>query len=304
MSSNTIKGLLVFLAIVAAVFFLLDRSMARGLQELLKQSDFRFSRLYQGNSKADVLVLGNSRAVNAFYAPEMEKVLGKEVFQLSYNGMSMEVAELLFRDYLEHNEAPDLLLLEITNLHVTNELLKDLKLYYGMSRRLRNSMAEETPILKMACDLTHLYRFNGELFLRTLFYFKKSDQSWINSGRIDPDFAASYEIPQSEKAVNLFPVNGSNWQSLLAMIEECKKEHISIVLVVSPYLPAHRLGLEEYQSNLEAMKSVLPEGIILIDGSLALKDHQDFADAIHINKDGGEEFLKYLMPGINKAINQ
>jgi len=304
MSAIAIRKFFIFLGVVAAGFFVLDRSLALGLQALLKQSEFRFSRLYRGGIEADILVLGNSRAVNAFYAPEIEKVLDKEVFQLSYNGMSMELASLLLMDYLDRNETPDRLLLEITNLHVPNELLKDLKLYSGMSQRLWHLMAEESPTLKAACDFTHLYRFNGELFLRAMFYMNKTDQSWINSGQIDPEFADNYEIPSSDSEVNLFPVNGSNWRSLLNIVEKCKEEDISITLVVSPYLPAHRLGIKDYHSNIESMRAALPDGITLIDGSLTLQDHQDFADAIHINKNGGKNFLKFLFSNINETSDQ
>ena len=46
--------------------------------------------------------------------PKVEEKLGKSVFNLGYNGMSMAVAEALFLDYLERNRTPETLLLEVT----------------------------------------------------------------------------------------------------------------------------------------------------------------------------------------------
>lgn len=295
MSRATFRNFLLLLGIVAASFLVMDRVLGLGLQALLKQSEFRFARLYRGGLEADIIVLGNSRAVNAFYAPEMNRLLEKDVFHLGYNGMSMEIAELLFLDYLEYNETPELLLLEVTNLNVSNELLKDLKLVSGMSKRLRDAMAEELPNVKAACDLTHLYRFNGDLFLRCLYYLGKSDQAWINSGQIDSGFAASYEPSTSEKNKNLYATEGANWEALLRIIVLCENEDIDLRMVATPYLPNFRRNLPNYETWVGAFKKALPASAAFYDFTDALDSVDHFADVLHINKKGGLNLLQEML---------
>lgn len=295
MPRATLKKFLAFLGVIAASFFVLDRTLALGLQALLKQSEFRFARLYQGGIDTDIVVLGNSRAVNAFFAPEMEKTLGKEVFHLAYNGMSMEVAYILVQDFLEHNEPPEFLILEVTNLTVPNGLLKDLKLFSGISERLRHSMGGELPILKAACDMTHLYRFNGELFLRCLFYLNKSDQSWINSGQIDSEFAASYAPSAAERGLNLYPTDGPNWEALMRIIYLCERQNIELKLVATPYLPNFRQNLPDYDLWVKHFRNKLPDPAIFFDFTGALSKDDYFADVLHLNKIGGIELLHIMI---------
>lgn len=164
MSGSTLRKSLIYLGIVAVAFFVLDRALALGLQAILKQSEFRFSKVYQGGVDAEIITLGNSRAVNAFYSPEMEAVLDKSVFNLGYNGMSLEVVEAVFLDYLDNNAKPDLVILEITNLRSSNKLLKDLKLYGGLSRRIRELVNSNFSNIAKICEVTNIYRYNNEMF--------------------------------------------------------------------------------------------------------------------------------------------
>ena len=80
----------------------------------------------------------------------------------------MVVANAVLSDYLAHNAAPKMLLLEISNIGVKNDLLNGLSPYMGKSERLRALLAQDNPKLSYALQLSHLYRFNNELFLERL----------------------------------------------------------------------------------------------------------------------------------------
>ena len=222
MTASTFLRFCLHVIVIACAFFALDRASGFFLQHLVKESGLRFSKLYQGGQNADVIVLGNSRAVNAFFVPELEKQMDHSVFHLGYNGMSTEICEAIFLDYLDYNETPDLVILEITNLSVSNDLLKTLKLYAGVSDRIRILTERDNPKLNMACSIANLYRYNCELFLRSLYYIGKTDQAWINPGEIDTEFASTYSPGASDKAKNIYPVSGNNWEALLRIIEMCE----------------------------------------------------------------------------------
>ena len=79
---------------VAGVTLVGDRAVGCGGTRLLMQSQIRFSRLYAGDLGADVLILGNSRAVNTLFAPALEEGTRSRVRSLAWNGLSAEIAEV------------------------------------------------------------------------------------------------------------------------------------------------------------------------------------------------------------------
>lgn len=96
MTASTFLRFCLHVIVIACAFFALDRASGSFLQNLVKESGLRFSKLYQGGQNADIIVLGNSRAVNAFFVPELEKQMDHSVFHLGYNGMSTEICEAIF----------------------------------------------------------------------------------------------------------------------------------------------------------------------------------------------------------------
>ena len=160
---DTFKKAVFGAALIIIGFFTADRLIAHGLESMVRESQFRLSVAYRGGHSTDILALGNSRAVNAFHAPSLEKQLGLRVFHLGYNGMSMVVADAVLADYLAHNAAPKTVLLEVSNIGVKNDLLKGLSPYMGKSSRLQALLEHDDPKLAYALQLSHLYRFNNEL---------------------------------------------------------------------------------------------------------------------------------------------
>src|SRR5690606_27699493 len=99
-----------------SVLFISDRLLGYVLGEVSNKSSFRFSRLYGGDAGADILILGNSRGVNSFYQPDLENELGKKVFNMSYNGLRIDIARVLFEDYLALNQKPSMVVIEASML--------------------------------------------------------------------------------------------------------------------------------------------------------------------------------------------
>ncbi|MEM0970540.1 MAG: hypothetical protein AAGJ31_14385, partial [Verrucomicrobiota bacterium] len=227
-----------------------DRLGGLLLRGLTAQSQLRFSRLYAGKAEADILILGDSRGVNSFYAPSLGQKLKKRVFNLSYNGLSPMDAELLFADYLDSHSAPDLLLLEITNLRSSSfSLVPELSMYLGQSRRLRATLSQEA---LPPTSLSWLYRYNNELFLRSLFYLPQSDQTWINRYHMDPIVAASYH-PEQYGRGDYPKASERGLQALQSLIAKASENGVTVRLVVGPYLPAfiHQVrGFQQWRKSV------------------------------------------------------
>ena len=290
----TLKRFVIYLLGIVAAFLAIDRSIAFGLARLTETSNLRFSKLYTGGLSAELLVLGNSRAVNAFYAPYMEDALDVDVFNLAYNGMSVEVAEALMMDYLTYNAKPKLIVFEVTNLHVNNDLLLELKLYQSFSDGLTQLIRQDEPALANMCLVSHMYRYNSEMFLRALFYMSRSDQTWINSGSIDEQYASEYRPYEADQSANMLKVEGPNWEALMRMISTCEASDIELCLVISPYLRNHVEQIHSYPQWVGTLVEALPDVVEFYDFSDALASSECFADPLHINRKGGELLFEMM----------
>lgn len=275
------------------VFFLIvllgDRLIAASVDKIVLTSQFRLSKLYRGDQTRELVVLGNSRGVNSIYAPDIQKYTGLSIINLSYNGMSMQLSEALFLDYLEHNNPPKLLILEITNLFVSDGLIKELKMYSRSSSRIRRLLEKSEPQLAFASHFSHIFSLNGEILLRTLYYLNKSDQSWINRSEISPQLLESVK---NMEPVDL-EVKHENIVSLQNIIKVAHKKGIDIRLFVSPYLPAYVDKISNFSREIETIQKIIGKEKIW-EYSKAVENVDGFADRVHLNYKGSKSLMNKL----------
>ncbi len=292
MDRATLKKALFGAALIAAGFLIADRGLALVLARVVEASNIRFSALYRGGLTADVVVVGDSRAVNAFNAPMMAARLGKTVFNAGYNGISMVVAEALVADYFDHNQPPKHLLIEVTTLGTDNDVLKGLSPYMGESTRLHDLLAREAPVMAHALRVSHLYRYNNELFLRALYYLRRSDQAWINQGAMAE---VQMQAPRARKATHPIPVDGPGFVALQGILRLCKRRGVQPVLVISPYLPRYLANRPHWNQWVQTLAARLGADVPLHDYSQHLTEPADFADPIHINHRGSQKLLLAIL---------
>jgi hypothetical protein len=284
---------LLWLLFIVALFFVGDRLAGNVLQRLLLNSQFRYATLYQGEATNDILVLGNSRGVNGFYQPDIEKATGKRVLNLSYNALSSGMAKVLLEDYLEHNAAPHLLLLEVSFLAepepLTQLTLDNFKPFSLLSPRLQALQQTVDPNSRFFCRLSHLYCFNSEMYLRALYYLNKSDQNWINRYKI------SQEVIESIGEVQPFdlPLPEVQLTTLQALLEVADNHNIVVKLVMSPYFPAYSERIENMQTWLGTLTR--STGLPVLDYSQAVTDSNGFSDRLHLNPEGSLVLLQQMM---------
>lgn len=284
------------LLLLAVMLVIGDRCGAWLLDRLTRRSEQRFARLYRGAiHEPAVIVLGSSRGVNAIHAVDARERTGVNFLNLSYNGMSMEIAEAVLRDYLDRNAQPAMVVLEASNLNLPNNLLADLKLYSHASPHLRDLLRRDQPTVYRASRLMRLYTFNSELFLRTLYYLNRSDQSWANVRQITQAYAETYEVAARDAAL-LASLRPRNIEALERILERCAAEGIPVRLLVAPYLPRHRQGLHEFATWLATVRATTePFGVWLHDYSQAVIEAKYFADATHLNREGSDRLLDALL---------
>jgi hypothetical protein len=183
--------------------------------------------------------------------------------------------------------------LEVTNVSLSNGQLRDHKLYRSLSPDLADLLARDFPLISFFCSFSNLYQFNSELFFRSLYYFNRSDQSWINGGTINPDQLDNLIIPEHAKN-NMLDASGNGGRALNRIVELCKSRGIEARLIVSPFLPQYieTLSIEDW---IRSFRDSLQFPETFFDFRVALRNPAYFTDIIHINRKGGEAFSDIMI---------
>ena len=289
-SAHAFTRLLALVGLVSALAFAGDRAMAWAGRELLLDSELRFSRLYRGELPARVLVLGNSRGVNALLAPALEERTGRQVRTLTWNGLSAELAGVLWFDWLERHEAPEVLLVEVSFLSVPNHQLGDFRPYYAWSERLSDLARDQAATSWWGCRVARLYCLNSPLTFRAAYYAGRSDQGWVNRYGISPALLAATDTMTPE-ALN--PIRDHDVAALRRVLDSAEAAGTEVRLLWAPYLPAYRDKLHDPDAwRAEAERRL---GRPVRDDSRTLTDPALFSDRIHLNDRGAEALADTLV---------
>lgn len=271
-------GVLIFLCSI----FIIDWIGSIILEKLLLKSKFRYVRMYEGKSPSDTVIVGNSRGVNSFFAPLIEKKIGKQIANISYNGLKIELATALLKDYVEIYN-PKLVIVEgsmLFNRPKDVGLLKDFKLYQGYSKRLSELIDRDANNEFIATKLFKLYKFNTSFFYRNLVYLNKSDKTWINNYKLSSALV--------EKTQKMEPFSLEIWEESLTQLKKelnlLKQKGITVKIIFGPYLPDYKIKVENYNSLMTRLKNEL--GVEIFDYSDALTEQKYFGDRVHSNKAG------------------
>lgn len=275
------------------VLFAGDRILGLVFDHLLTRSQTRYSLLYKGGQQNELVVFGDSRGACACSTPLMEQTLDKPCLNLSHNYLGIAVAEALFRDYLDHNSPPKLLVMEVSNLTTnTYGTLDNLKPYWRCSPRLSAMARERYPAEVAGSRVSHLYGFNSEMFLRILYHLRCPDQEGAHSAAASPGFVHYVEhLPPTR----LGPPPPERLAALQRILAVADQHGIEVRLFVSPILPAYREKLTDFEAWLTAVQESLGAEHRVWDFSKALHRREAFADRVHINGLGSRLLLEEMV---------
>ena len=275
-----------------------DRLVGYIFSGITQKSLFRYSRLYCGKpDSADILFVGNSRGLT-FYQPEVERITGMKTMNLSYNGMPADLAKNLVFDYLDHNPAPKIMIIDATICDRENDALKSsFNLYTPYSHRL-DTLIRGIHVpdkwsgrkIVMGGSVSHLYLYNTELFQRVLYNRKKTDADWlidriISEGAVNDTSFKSYQV-------RMFP---NRVADLKEMIDTAQARGIKVQLVINPYYPPFAETVRD--SFLSPLKSYVENstGLTVHDFSKVLTERDELGDYQHANKKGSIHYMNILM---------
>lgn len=273
------------------LFFLFDIAASIPLSILVKSSNIRYSRLYNDKIDADVIFMGNSKAINSFYSPYFNEISQLKSINLSYNGLGLKLVKIFLDDYLKRNAPPEIIFIEMSCFNEDLEVLPNFKQYISESPALNNLFKEQLPLNYFISKLSASFKYNSEYFLRTLYYLKNNDQTWINRysitddyyNNLDEDFNALSTQELTKPIVELFHEMLSTYSSL----------QIKIIPVIAPIIDKHR-NEPAIRNYIVEFENIFPVKILDLSG--AVTNINMFADQYHTNEQGAiiiaEELIK------------
>jgi hypothetical protein len=273
---------LAYIAAVIAILFAGDRVGGFVLGQLVERSEFRFSRMYRGGIDADILAIGDSRAVHSVYAPEIGKDTCMSVFNAAFNGMSTEIAEAVVQDYLAHNAPPKAVLIEVSDVGDGPDLLSEMRLYARDGGAARALIARLDPRQLFWADFSHLYRFNNEMTLRALYYERHPDQDWVLDATTNPE-AIRHVDWRTYSDWRPRPDNVAALKRLVALL---RGRGIAPILFLAPYHPMHRTMVPSFARRVSELERELGPATPVLDLSASLDGDRYFADVLHLNIEG------------------
>ncbi|RMG85493.1 MAG: hypothetical protein D6714_05880 [Bacteroidetes bacterium] len=275
--------------VLVVVVFAGDRIGGEIGHRLIEISQFRYSRLYKGAVSPDLLFVGNSRGL-VFYQPHIEEITGLNTFNISYNGLPVDLANVLVKDCFDRNTLPRMMVVDVTMCDRKNPtLIAGFSPYRAFSDRLSALIRSASPKSYYAGQVSHLYRYNSEIFQRALYYLNKSDEDWLLDRTISPGLIdmvkeeAPYTISTDDYLLN----------ELADMVQAARQKGVEVRLVVNPYFPpfAQKItNLPDFIAQIEAAT-----GLTVHNYATALADTKGFGDYQHLNKYGSIQYLDMLV---------
>ena len=231
--------------------------------------------------KADVLILGSSRARHTYQPKMIIDSTGLTAYNAGYDGHGMNYSLIVLQSFLERCK-PQVVILDACAAMVTDEWLNnsidDVKHFYGLNSPLTNYVKNYGSWQLQAKLHSNLYRLN-------------STPTWMTKARTIPIHDCNGYEPQygnltDTSIINFidFETNPIQVKCFEEIIKTCKKNNIKLVVYIAPSLEVtapFQVWMNDFCDK---------QNVTLRDyGCYSLffnNRHRYFNDSDHLNDDG------------------
>jgi hypothetical protein len=173
------------------------------------------------------------------------------------------------------------------------EAISDVKIFLAaFSESLSLDIRETDLKLGISLAVFPLLHFNNELFLRSIYYLLsgKSDQSYSNNYKFQLTDGMMQRLKKKKLQLTV------NKQVLAQLQMELRADSVELAILIPPFHPAYVKNVSAFSVYIDDIRQAAQDdGVVLYDHSRLFKNDPDyFADPVHINKTGQEEYTKYL----------
>lgn len=248
------------------------------------------------NKKADVLVLGSSRANHHYVSSMFKDSLGLSCYNAGRDGHDILYTYMIFQSFLERN-TPKMVVVDIASSMMDGSWIennKDMTCFYGASKVVTDVLDKD--VLKgfdKVKMLSNLYRYNNTLEWIATAYLS-------NWGQGDGYFPMPVTNNGMTKVVgkdHKFTPHPKCLSYLDDIVKTCKEKDIQLILCVSPSLSYSMHGINDWMMEYGKQQQIKT---LDFTGDTTYVDHPDlFFDATHLNDLGARVFTKHLFNNVS-----
>ena len=292
-----------YLFLVLAMVCLVDILVSFSLELMFKgRYDSRIQNAVE--RKAEIGIIGASRASHHYDSQLLEDSLNKTVFNYGIDGRNIYVHYAILKKLIDNKEAiPNTILLDLSSVDIydmhgyNKERLNILYPYYKDStiNGILNDLLDKPNLTSI--KYSGLVRHNSNL----LQYAKE----WIkpvattNKGFIPLQNKCDKNLDSAMNETH--KIDPEKIRYLKKFIEECKDNHITLFLVSSPSL---RVEKDKQWMN-EIQNIAEEEGVSYLNyynDPLFVNHKELFSDPDHLNQTGAIEFSNRLLQSVRPSL--
>ena len=286
------KKKIVFIFIIIAIVFCSDRiigTISKNTIRNVKDVGLNQTNTVQAlfSRKADILILGSSRANHSFDCKIMHNELGLSCYNAGRDGMNIMYDGMILFSYLERY-IPKLVVLDLNASMLDdswNETWQEMLCFYGMSEAVDaviNSQAKPIEMLKLQ---SNIYRYNKtwEWLLKARL---SQDQSFLDGYRPMP---VQHDSPGGVDSVKQsFNVDKKNLDMLDKIVKKCRDCGIKVIITYTPSLIIDSGNFAKFLSDYGRKNNLV---VFNWNGDVEYSSNpQWFYDKTHLNEDGAKNF--------------
>jgi hypothetical protein len=211
--------------------------------------------------------------------------------------MGPALVEALALDYMERYPAPSAVVLEISNIMQGTDSIRDCRLFVSRSKRLSDIDKQVNGSLSVWSSYCQAFAANGEMLMRCFYYMGRSDQTWVNEGKLDEKNSARLRLEAGRRLEGA--VIPESVTATKRLIVELQRRNISVWCIVTPYLLTKE-DQRHAQMWLEALRDA-GGGVRFVNMVDGITDPKMFADPSHLNTAGSHAFTDLLMQEVFKG---
>jgi hypothetical protein len=168
------------------------------------------------------------------------------------------------------------------------QLVSAFQPYRKYSNRLSVLIKESTPHSWYGGSISHLYRFNSEVFWRALSCLKRTDEDWLMQRSMNANL--QNEVGETEEII--YENQPGILEEMKALIDRLEKAGVAVRLIVNPYYPPYIRRMTSYPDWRKRLEREL--GRPVLDYSQVISRPQYFGDYLHLNQNGAKEYMNLL----------
>ena len=299
------KKFLIIIFGLVILFILIDKAIGFGIEKLIsnQKSDIIFHLKTKVNRKADIAILGSSRAEGHYNNNLLSDSLCKYVINYGVPGTGTITQLFIFKNIINSNKNLKLAILDIKPYEFSDafdisELNKIYPLYVN-DENLYSLVSEYSTaeFIKIHCKM---YRYNNKVItlLKGVFKDKSYDTSFLNFKGFK-----NVAILPNYKEYEYLNTEDTYLKCINDIIKEAKNANIKLVFSISPMYAKIKKS-----RTIELVDSIcLKNNIPLLNNVAVYKLPEEnvlFKDYTHLNKAGAEKFTKEILTPQLKQILQ